>query len=311
MAMVCHYYLWQPLPLTSISPLRLTRSSCMKKLLLASAALLALAMPAQANLVLEEGVFVDLGATGFGNAPRLLNIQHNDSEAGGTFAGAGGTTRFFTGLPAAGLGGIGTECFNNGSCNNQPQVETDKSHVYSIGALGWVSGQSVGIGLDTNETASNAALPFTSLILPLYNSAGTALASFSGNAPVNISAALLDTQQGNGNSVFNIGLDAAQQAQFNAVITANGCTVGVACNTIFEGLSASFGTGLANQVCPPAGIVGGFPSPAGCFGSTDGQESFLAFVQVPGPIAGAGLVPTALGALGLWGFNWRRRKRTA
>ena len=134
--------------------------------------------------------------TGFGNAPRLLNIQNNGSEAGGTFAGAGGTTNFFTGLPAPGLGGIGTQCFSNGDCKNQPQVETDKSLVYSVGALGWTSGVQVGIGLDTNETGANLALTFNSLVLTLYNSAGVALANFSGDAPVNISAALLTAQQG-------------------------------------------------------------------------------------------------------------------
>src|SRR5215471_11530834 len=111
----------------------------MKRVLLATVAMLALAIPAKADLVLESTVFADLGATGFGNAPRLLNIQNNGSEAGGTFAGAGGTTQFFTGLPAPGLGGIGTQCFSNGDCKNQPQVETDKSLVYSVGALGWFS----------------------------------------------------------------------------------------------------------------------------------------------------------------------------
>src|SRR5215467_10268525 len=135
----------------------------MKRILFATTALLALAtMPAQADLVLEQGVFVDLGATGFGNAPRLLNLQNNGSEAGGTFytgdpsvqgAVAGNTTTgFFTGLPP------GTVCTNNATCNNQPQIEVDKSLVYNVGSLGWLTGANVGIGLDTNETGGTTAL---------------------------------------------------------------------------------------------------------------------------------------------------------
>jgi len=287
----------------------------MKRFLFATTALLALAtMPAKADIVLEAAVFADLGATGFGNAPRLLNIQNNGSEAGGTFATAGGGTGFFTGLPAPGLGGLGTICNSNGTCMNQPQIEPDKSLVYSVGALGWTSGSQVGIGLDTNETGANAALTFNSLVLTLYNSSGVALANFSGSQPVNISNALLAEQQGNGNSVFNLGLDAAQQTLFNNTLIAAGCTIGVACNTVFEGLSASFGTGLPGQVCPGAAVIGGFPSPAGCFGSTDGQESFLAFQQsaVPGPIVGAGLpglVTLITGGFGMLGLQRWRRKR--
>ena len=284
----------------------------MKRLLLATAALLALAtMPAKADLVLEQTVFADLGATGFGNAPRLLNLQNNGSEAGGTFATSGGGTGFFTGLPAPGLGGLGTICTNNATCMNQPQVETDKSLVYSVGSLGWTSGAQVGIGLDTNETGANAALTFNSLILTLYNSAGVALANFSGSQPINISNALLAEQQGNGNSVFNIGLSAAEQTLFNNTLVAAGCTIGVACNTVFEGLSASFGTGLPGQVCPGAAIIGGLPSPGGCFASTDGQESFLAFQQsaVPGPIVGAGLPGLVASLFGMIGLNRYRKRR--
>jgi len=284
----------------------------MKRILFATTALLALAtMPAKADLVLSDAVFRDLGATGFGNAPRLLNIQNNGSEAGGTFATSGGGTGFFTGLPAPGLGGVGTICNSNGTCMNQPQIEPDKSLVYSVGALGWFSGIQVGIGLDTNETGANAALTFNSLVLTLYNSAGVALANFTGQPPINISAALLTEQQGNGNSVFDIRLDAAQQTLFNNTLIAAGCTIGVACNTVFEGLSASFGTGLPGQVCPSAGTVGGLPSPGGCFASTDGQESFLAFQAVPGPVAGAGIIPMLFGAGGLLGFNYFRRRRVA
>ena len=116
----------------------------------------------------------------------------------------------------------------------------------------------------------------------------------------------------NGNSVFDLRLDAAQQAQFDATLIAAGCTIGVACNNVFEGLSASFGTGLPGQVCPGAGTVGGLPSPGGCFASTDGQESFLAFQAVPGPIVGAGLPGLIASLAGMVGLNrYRKRRRVA
>src|SRR4051812_2372402 len=122
----------------------------MKKLLLAASMLTALALPAHADLVLSNLVFRDLGGTGFGVAPRLLTLQDNGFESGATVAGAGGSTIL---VPNAISG-------------------ADKSHVYSVGALGWNSGAQVGIGLDTNEIGATAGLTFQSLTLSLYNSAG-------------------------------------------------------------------------------------------------------------------------------------------
>jgi hypothetical protein len=139
-------------------------------------------------------------------------------------------------------------------------------------------------------------------VLTLTDSTGTQSISFSGNEPVNISAALLDAQQGTGNSVFDIRLDAAQQAQYDAFVSQFGAS------NVFASLSASFGEGLPGQICPTGGPLG---APAGCFGSTDGQETFLAFHVVPGPIAGAGLWPIMAAGLGLLGFNRFRRRRTA
>jgi hypothetical protein len=237
----------------------------MKKLLFGVAALLALSAPAQANLVLNNLVFRDLGGTGFGVAPRLLTLQNNPLESGGTIATSGGGTAFFYGgIPTVPQ----TGCTNNGSCGvagGGTRVGANESLVYSVGSLGWTSGANVGIGLDTNQTGSSGPLSFNTLTLTLYNSAGTALGSFSGNGPVDISEALLLQQQGNGNSVFDIRLDAAQQAQYNAIINnpANG-----GANNIYEGLRASFGCGaFGPAVCGTTGN----------FSSNDGAESFLAF----------------------------------
>jgi hypothetical protein len=239
---------------------------------------------ANADLLLQEETFRDLGATGFGNAPRLLTIQNNVFEAGGTVAGAGGTTLFtdLNGNFCTGGGGAG-------SCSpGLPNTGANESHVYSVGSLGWLTGANVGIGLDTNEIGSTAGLTFQTLVLTLYDATGAVLGSFSGNGPVFITQAQLADQQGNGNSVFDIGLSLTQQAQYDAILAANGGAFNV-----FEGLRASFGC-----VTP---VVG-------CGPSTDGAESFLGFNQlaapVPGPIAGAGIP----GLLGL-GMIWLARRR--
>jgi len=252
----------------------------MKRTILAAVLLAGTALttlPANATLVLSDLVFRDLGATGFGAAPRLLTLQNNVFESGATVAGAGGTTILIGPDAAAG---------------------DNKSHVYSVGSLGWTSGANVGIGLDTDEIGATAGLTFQTLVLTLYNSAGVSLGSFSGDGPVFISQALLSFQQGNGQSVFDIRLDGPQQAQYNSIIN-NPLNGGV--NNIFEGLSASFGC-----VTPAVG----------CGPSTDGPDSFLAFnaglAAVPGPIAGAGLPGLITACFGMFGLNrWRRRRLAA
>jgi hypothetical protein len=112
---------------------------------------------------------------------------------------------------------------------------------------------------------------------------------------VDISEALLLAQQGNGNSVFDIRLDAAQQAQYNTILAANGGPANV-----YEGLRASFGCGATGPaVCGTTGN----------FSSNDGAESFLAFQAVPGPLAGAGLPGIITACFGLWVLAKRRRNK--
>jgi hypothetical protein len=267
----------------------------MKKFLLAAVVLLPLITPAKANLVLTSLTFADLGGTGFGAAPRLLTLQNNTLESGGTIAGPGGTTEFFYGgIPTVPQ----TPCTNDGNCGvtgGGTKTQTDKSLVYNLATLGWTSGAEVGIGLDTDETGNTTGLTFDTLVLTLYDSAGNVLGSFAGNGPVDISAALLAQQQGNGNSVFNIGLSLAEQTTFNNILAAAG-----GAGNVFEGLSASFGCGaFGPSVC---GLAGNLES-------SDGPESFLAFRQsavVPVPAA-LPLFVTGIGGIGLLG--WRRRQR--
>jgi hypothetical protein len=241
------------------------------------------AIPANATLLLSEETFRDLGATGFGNAPRLLTIQNDGFEAGGTFDIGAGGTGFTTGAAQ-------TVCTAATCPVHQPSTGTNESKVYSVGSLGWLQGVNVGIGLDTNETGNVSGLTFDTLVLKLYNSSGTLLGTFSGDGPVTITAAQLAAQQGNGNSVFDIRLSLAEQAQYNAILAANGGAFNV-----FEGLSASFGCAAG--------------APAGCLPSTDGAESFLAFNAVPGPLAGAGLPGIIAMGVSLIGLARRRRKQ--
>jgi hypothetical protein len=274
----------------------------MKKVILAAVLLAGTAlaaMPAQADIILNDFVFRDLGATGFGNAPRLLTLHNNTLESGGTIPTAGGgTSFFFGGIPTVPQ----TTCTNNGNCGvtgGGTVTGANESLVYSVGALGWFTGVNVGIGLDTNEAEGGSpslhALTFQTLTLTLYDAAGVALGSFSGNAPVDISQALLDAQQGTGNSVFDLRLDAAQQAQYDVIMAGRDPF------QVFEGLRASFGCGaFAEAVCN---------TPLN-FSSTDGAETFLAFNAVPGPVVGAGI--PGLMALGMFGLHfWRRRRNGA
>jgi hypothetical protein len=299
------------------------KSTILAAVLLAGTALTSL--PAQADIVLSDFVFRDLGATGFGNAPRLLSLGNNSLETGGTF---------YTGTPNTSLNGPGSElqtgfsiggqgtvvpfstCDKNGSCNvtgGGTLTQQDKSFVYTIQNLvtltggGWVSGAAVGIGLDTNEALGGSPathdLSFTSLIMTLYKADGSVLGTFAGSPSppgVDIPVLLLNAQQGNGNSVFDLRLDANQQGIYDDII---GDPLNGGLANIYVGLQASFGCGaFGNAVC----------NTLHNFESTDGAESFVAFNTLPGPLAGAGLPGLLAACGGMFGLNfWRRRRRGA
>jgi hypothetical protein len=231
----------------------------LKKVLLSSAILLAtMAMPAKAEFVLNNNVFADLGATGFGNAPRLLTLQNAPFE-NGAVTSVGGTQTFLNNIsigPAPTFAVTGTVCTSNGSCDTGLRTGAKESALVNVTTL-WTSGAQVGVGLDTNQTGSTGALLFNELVLNIYSSTGALLGTFGGNDAVLISEARLALQQGNGNSVFNLGLTVGEQSQFDAILAANPNA------QLFAGLAAAFG-------CTPGPCVGD---------SNDGAESFLAFRQ--------------------------------
>jgi len=259
----------------------------MKRLLLAASMLTALALPANAEFVLSANTFADLGGTGFGVAPRLLTLQANPLENGAVVS-VGGAQTFLNNISVSATDVVtGTVCTTNGNCTTGLSV--NESNLVNVTSL-WTSGAQVGVGLDTNQTGSTGALLFSELVLNIYSATGTLLGTFGSNSPVLISELQLAQQQGNGNSVFNLLLNAAEQIEFNTMLTAN---PGV---QIFAGLAAQFG-------CTPAPCVGA---------SNDGADSFLAFAQsaaVPGPVVGAGIPGLVAACGGMFGLNfWRRRR---
>lgn len=190
----------------------------MKKTILAAVLLAGTAfatMPAQAEFILNDQVFADLGATGFGNAPRLLTLQNAPFENGAVVSN-GGATQFLNNItigPSPGFVVSGTTCTSNGTCTTGLRTGANESTLVNVTNL-WTSGAQVGVGLDTNQEGAALAAPllFSELVLNIYNSTGTLLGTFGGNDPVLISTALLALQQGNGNSVFNLGLTIGEQA---------------------------------------------------------------------------------------------------
>jgi hypothetical protein len=216
------------------------------------AVLAAMSGVAQADIIMlgatPADAFTDLGATGFGNFPRLLTLQDNGFEFGSVTP---------------------VDTVHDGAISG-----ADKSTTPTLATLGWDSGANVGIGLNIGQTG-NTGLTLDTLVLTIY-SGTTAVGSFSLASPITFSAADTGLQQGNGNSVFNFGLDAAQQAQFNTLLATYG---------------SSARAGLASSLGCAAG------APATCLPSNDGPDSYLGFSQsaVPG-VPDGGLTVTLLGS---------------
>jgi len=181
-----------------------------------AAAVLLLSSAAHANLVLVGGTpaasFTDLGAQGFGNAPRLLTEQ------------AQGNNTFETGFATPVNVANGPDAISG----------ADKTTTPTLSALGWNNGSQVGIGFNSNQTGGTG-ITLDTLVLKIFSSTTTSVGSFSLAAPITFSAADLALQQGNGNAVFNFGLTTVEQAQFNTIRAMAGSS------GFFAGVAASLG----------------------------------------------------------------------
>jgi len=202
--------------------------------------------------------FTDLGAQGFGTAPRLLTLQTNGVETGSV-------------TPIDVTVGDAVPGAN-------------KSTTPTLASLGWTAGNRVGIGFNSDQSGGTG-ITMQSLTVTIYNGT-TAVGSFSlaaGLAPLTFTAADLGLQQGNGNAVFNFGLNAAEQTQFNAIVAMAG--------------SANFRVGVSSQLGCPAG------APASCLVSNDGPDTFIGFRQnIPDS---ASVVSLGIVLLGLGYFRKR------
>lgn len=197
----------------------------MRLVIATCAVLAAMSSVAKADLVLVNGTatasFVDLGAQGFGNNPRLLTLQTSPFESGSV-----------TPVDVVHDDAIA----NNGG---------NKSNTPTLSVLGWDKGADVGIGLNTGQSG-HTGVTLQTLVLTVYNGT-TAVGTFSLASPINFTGDELALQQGNGNAVFAFGLNAAQQTQFNTLLLTSGSS------GFYAGLSSSIGcAGTPTATCQVA-----------------------------------------------------------
>jgi hypothetical protein len=176
-----------------------TSRSALMGLLISTAAVAFSGSSARAELVLSSSTpatsFVDLGAQGFGNAPRLLTLQTNTFESGAV-SGTGATS-------------------------GDAITGANKANAETLAAVGWTSGTNVKIGFNSDQEGQTG-ITLDTLTLSLWASNGTTLLqTFPLQSAINFTAADLALQQGNGNAVFEFVLTPAEQTLFDTKVAGN------------------------------------------------------------------------------------------
>jgi hypothetical protein len=157
--------------------------------------------------------FTDLGAQGFGAAPRLLTLQNPVNPNLET--GSGTPVDVATGDAISG---------------------SNKTTTPTLATLGWTNGGQVGIGFNSDQTGGTG-ITLQALTLTIYNGTN-AVGSFNldpAYVGFTFTQADLKLQQGNGNAVFAFGLTGAEQTQFNTILAMTGSS------GFFAGVSSSLG----------------------------------------------------------------------
>lgn len=233
-----------------------------------------LVMSAGANANLVQNGQLQIGAQGFGNAPRLLTIQGqgNSSTESGAIGIVGGVLVALTpGISNASVFS-GNGVTNLGGDTVNPLSDNQKFGIPTLGELNWTSGANVNLLFNATEPGGDG-LTVTDVTLKFYNG-NSVIAAIDG------SFSLASTFTGNGSAGFLINVDAAQQTFLNS--------------TVFNQAGASaFRIALESTI---TGVGGG-------------PESFSAVsavTAVPEPETYAMM----LAGLGLMGMVGVRRKKT-
>lgn len=145
--------------------------------------------PASAMLVLQSAT--PIGGTGLGAVSTVL-----------TLASPGSTT--------SEQGAV----FWNGSANQTSGNTQALNSTYTFSQLGITSASQIGIVFNAAEPGNDAAVNLASLVLSIYNPAGTSVfSSGTVSCPSNPTCSLTNLFTGTGNSGFLFALDAAQALQ--------------------------------------------------------------------------------------------------
>jgi hypothetical protein len=208
-----------------------SRSTALAGLMMTAAAVVFVS-PARADLVSCATCIVDLGAQGFGNAPRLLTIQTNQNnqtgiESGVVIPSATGTVTIGPGIPDPPNVFHGNGITNTGG-NEVTPLTGDKFSVPTLGSLGYTDATKINILFNATEPGGDG-LSITDVTLKFYTSGGGFVGAIDG------SQTFSSTFTGNGNAGFLFTVSADEVAAVNGFIAAAGQTGRIALESTITG----------------------------------------------------------------------------